>query len=212
MRPVLFFFLALLAAFPALAGHATDFAAAEAVFHKAGEGDGAAVEEAVRRFEQLAAGGGSAALLYSAYLGAAQSMQGREAWMPWNKMRATERGLATLDKALRRLEAEHDREWVRGAPISLEIRLVAATTFLALPSLFNRFDAGKQILRDAFASPAYAAAPGEIKARLHRQAALAAQRDNNARDEVAHLKQALEALPAGAAADVMRRRLQELGA
>lgn len=204
--------LALLATLPAFADQAADFAAAEAVFQKAVGGDGAAVDESVRRFDKLAAGDGPPALLYSAYLGAAQAMQGRQAWMPWSKMRATERGLATLDKTLRRLDAAFDRELVRGAPISLEVRLIAASTFLALPSLFNRFDSGKQLLREAFASPAYAAAPGGIKARLHRQAAIAAQHDKNPRDEAAHLKQALEALPAGPIADAARRRLQELGA
>jgi len=211
MHILISLFLALLATVPAFADQAADFAAAEAVFQKAVGGDGGAVEEAVRRFDKLAAGDGPSALLYSAYLGAAQAMQGRQAWMPWNKMRATEHGLATLDKTLRRLEAAHDRDLLRGSPVSLEVRLVAATTFLALPSLFNRFDSGKQILREAFASPAYPAAPGELKARLHRQAAIAAQHDKNPRDEVAHLKQAIEAATAGPTAEAARRRLQELG-
>lgn len=174
-----------------------DFATAQAVFFRATDGDGGATEEAVRRFEKLAAANTPQALLFTAYLGAAQTMQGRDAWLPWNKMRATERGLATLDKTLRRLEAAHDKEIFHGTPLSVEIRLVAATTFLSLPALFNRFDSGKQTLREAFASPAYAAAPGEIKARLHRQAAIAAQRDRIPRDEAAHLKQALEATAAG---------------
>lgn len=41
----------------------------------------------------------------------------------------------------------------------------------------------------------------EVKARLHRQAAIAARRDNNSR-----------AVPAGPTAEAARHRLQELGA
>lgn len=203
--------LALSAAAPARADLAADFASAEAVFAKAAAKDSSVTDDAVRRFEQLSAADSPMSPLFMAYLGAAQSMQGRDAWMPWNKMRATERGLDTLEKALRRLEPRHDRELARGAPVSIEVRLVAATTFIAVPAMFNRYDQGKQALRDAFASPAYAAAPAEIKARLHQQAALAAGRDKNPSEEAAHLKQALEAAPAGAIAEAARRRLQELG-
>lgn len=215
MRFAFSLFLMLLAGLAQLAPAApmadADFAAAQAIFLQAVAGDGGAVEEAVRRFGKLAATDTPQAPLCAAYLGAAQAMQGRDAWMPWNKMRATERGLATLDKALRRLDAAHDKEIFRGTPLFVEIRLVAASTFLALPALFNRFDAGKQILREAFASPAYAAASGEIKARLHWQAAIAARRDKDARDEAAHLKQALATVSTGTTAESARRRLLELG-
>jgi hypothetical protein len=203
--------LALSAAAPARADLAADFAGAEAVFQKAAAKDSSATDDAVRRFEQLSAADSPLSPLFTAYLGAAQALQGRDAWMPWTKMRATERGLDTLEKALRRLEPRHDRELMRGAPVSIEVRLVAVTTFIAVPSMFNRYDQGKQALRDAFASPAYAAAPADIKARLHQQAALAAGRDKNPGEEAAHLKQALEAAPAGAIAEAARRRLQELG-
>jgi hypothetical protein len=203
--------LALAAAPAALADVSGDFAAAEAVFQKAAANDTGATPDAVRRFEQLAAADSPQTPLFTAYLGAAQTLQGRDAWMPWTKMRATERGLNTLEKALRRLEPRHDRELARGTPVSIEVRLVAATTYIAVPSMFNRYDQGKQALRDAFASPAFAAAPAEVRARLHQQAALAAGRDKNPRDEANHLKQALEAAPAGAIAEAARRRLQELG-
>lgn len=203
--------LALVAGSLAHADVLADFTAAEAVFRKAAARDSSATDKAVRRFEQLSAADSPLSPLFAAYLGAAQALQGRDAWMPWTKMRATERGLDTLEKALRRLEPRHDRELARGTPVAIEVRLVAATTFIAVPSMFNRFDLGKQALRDAFASPAFAAAPAEVKARLHQQAAIAAGRDNNPRAEAAHLKQALETEPTGAIAEAARRRLQELG-
>lgn len=203
--------LALLCAASAQADSVADFSAAEAVFRKAVANDSSATTEAVSRFEKLVSTDSPQAPLFLAYLGAAQALQGRDAWMPWNKLRATERGLDTLEKALRLLDPRHDRELVRGTPVAIEVRLVAATTFIAVPGMFNRYDQGKQALRDAFASPAFAAAPAEVKARLHQQAAIAAGRDKNPREEAAHLKLALEAAPAGAIAEAARRRLQELG-
>lgn len=105
--------------------------------------------------------------LYRAYLGAAQAIQGREAWLPWNKLRATERGLDTLDKALRQLSPAHDKVLVRGTPVSLEARLVAASTFVAIPDfIFHRADRGRQLLQDIAKSPLYAGAPAEFRARV----------------------------------------------
>lgn len=194
----------------ATAGETEDFAAAEALFHKARGGNGEAATEAAARFERLAGSDTAYAPLYLAYLGAAQALQGRDAWMPWAKMRATERGLASLDKALRRLDARHDTLLLREAPVALEARLVAATTFLALPELFHRLEAGKTALRAAFASPAFAAAPAALRAQLHRQAAIAAARDKQPQEEIAQLKKALAADPAGAVAADVRQRLREL--
>lgn len=168
--------LALTAAGPAPAGEAEDFAAAEALFQKAAAGDGSATEPAVAHFTRLATADAAAAPLYQAYLGAAQALEGRDAWMPWTKLKATERGLASLDKALRRLEARHDQVWVRQVPVSVETRLVAATTFLAVPGFFNRLDAARDALKAALASPAFAAAPPAVQARLRQQQALAEAR------------------------------------
>lgn len=197
--PYLILLLAALLTAPAAADPGFD--QARAIFLKAADGDGGAVDDAIKRFEALAAADPGRSPLFQAYLGAAQAMQGREAWLPWNKMRATERGLATLEKALRRLEPRHDTETCNGTAVALETRLVAVTTYFSLPALFNRFDAGKQLLRDAFAHPGYTAAPAEVRARLHRQAALAAARDGKPDEERQHLNQAATLAP----------HIQELG-
>lgn len=196
---------------PATAGEAEDFIRAEALFQKASAGDSGATATAVARFEQLAAADSPHAPLYLAYLGAAQAMQGRDAWMPWTKMRATERGLATLDKALRRLEDRHDTILLRQAPVAIETRLVAASTFLALPGLFHRFDDAKTVLRAALASPAFAAAPPALRAQLHWRAAAAAARDRKHAEEIEQLRQVLAAEPSGQFAAAVRQRLQESG-
>ena len=193
------------------AGQDDDFAAAAALFQKAAGGDKSAVDEAVTRFERLAAADTPYAPTLQAYLGAAQAMQGRDAWMPWTKMRATERGLANLDRALRHLEPRHDATLLRQVPVALETRLVAATTFIALPDLFHRFDSGKALLRAALSSPAFPAAPPAVRAALHRQAALVAAKEKQTHEEAAQWRLAIAADSAGEFAAAARQRLQELG-
>ncbi|MDP2811266.1 MAG: hypothetical protein Q8O34_14070 [Rhodocyclaceae bacterium] len=201
-------------AVPAGAGPMEDFAAATARFGAAAGGDTGATDDAVARLDRLAEAEPADAPhrpLILAYLGAAQTLQGRDAWMPWTKMRATERGLATLDKALRRLEPRHESARFRDAPVALETRLVAASTFIAVPGLFNRFDEGKAVLRAALGSPVFAAAPAPLRADLHRQAAIAAARDKKDGEEAAQWRLAIAAAPTGEIAAAGRKRLQELG-
>jgi hypothetical protein len=199
---------------PALAGPTEDFVAAVARFGAAAGGDAGATDDAVARLARLAEAEPADAPprpLVLAYLGAAQTLQGRDAWMPWTKLRATERGLSTLDKALRRLEPGHEAARFRDAPVALETRLVAATTFIALPGMFHRLDEGKAVLRTAFASPAFAGAPAGLRAGLHRQAAIAAARDKKDGEEAAQWRLAIAAAPAGEIAAAAQKRLQELG-
>lgn len=163
---------ALLTAGPLRAAEPAAFSEAMSLFDKANGGDGAATEPAVKALEALLAAGGPEAPLYQAYLSAAQTMQGRDAWAPWTKMKATERGLDTLDKALRRIEANHERHMVRGVPIALEARFVAASTFLTVPdSFFHRADRGRGLLQEVRNSPLYAAAPGDFRKRVEALAA-----------------------------------------
>ncbi len=187
--------------------------AAAAQFDKALAGDGNATTAAVRGFEALAAGNGPRAPLYLAYLGAVQSLQGRDAWMPWTKLKATERGLATLDKALRALEPRHDAELARGTAISLWVRLIAARTFLAVPELmFHRSERARQVLKAALAQPGFAAAPGAVRAAVHQQAAIAAGREGNIAAEAEQLRKAIAAAGSGAIVDASQKRLKEIGA
>jgi hypothetical protein len=201
----------LLAAATALAGPAEDFATAEALFQRALAGDTSSTDAAVERLAKLDLSDPAFGPLYQAYLGAAQALQGRDAWMPWNKLTAADKGLAALDKALRRLAPRHDTDMLRGAPVAVEARLVAATTFLRLPEMFHRFDDAKDMLRAAFASPAFAGSPALLRAHLHLQAAIAAGRDKKPAEERQQLQQALTAQADGPVAASARKRLQEIG-
>jgi len=105
--------------------------------------------------------------LLAAYLGSALTLQGKAAWMPWNKMKFTEQGLDQLDAALAMLKAEHGTVQVRGVPVALQTRLVAAATFVAVPDgLFHRRADGRKLLAALRADPLLAAAPAAFRAEV----------------------------------------------
>lgn len=105
--------------------------------------------------------------LYSAYIGSALTLKGKAAWMPWNKLRYPEQGLDQLDQALATLKPEHDKVLVRDVAVSLQTRLVAAATFVALPDgIFHRRAQGAKLLAALRADPLLAAAPATFKAEV----------------------------------------------
>jgi hypothetical protein len=116
-----------------------------------------------------------------AYAGAATAMQARTTWLPWKKMSYAEDGLALLDKSLALLGPAHDAVIQNGTPGALEVRFVAANTFLAVPGFMNRAARGAKLLADVLASPLFAQAPLGFQGSVWmRAAALAAQEQRNA--------------------------------
>ena len=105
--------------------------------------------------------------LAAACLGSALALQGKAAWMPWNKLKYTEQGLDQLDAALAMLKPEHGAVLVRGVPVSLQTRLVAAATVVAVPDgLFHRRADGRQLLAALRADPLLASAPPAFRAEV----------------------------------------------
>lgn len=120
--------------------------------------DDAGVEAALEQFSKLLAAEPGNPLLM-VYTGAATALRARAALLPWKKMSHAEDGLAQIDKALQLLQPSHDQVLHRGTPLSLETRFVAANTFLALPSMFNRGPRGTKLLAEIQASPLFAQSP-----------------------------------------------------
>ena len=142
------------------------FEAALTQFNRARQGDAGQLDSAITAF-QAAPGNPALQPLYTAYLGSAQTLKGKAAWLPWNKLKFTEQGLDQIDQALASLRPEHDRLLVQGTPTSLLTRLAAAATFVALPDgLFHRRAAGKALLGEIRRSPLLASAPTGFRAEL----------------------------------------------
>jgi hypothetical protein len=174
MRALALVLLSLLASLPARASPGAQFADAFLAFQQAREGRDNRIEPAIAAFEALAKAE-PANPVYAAYLGSAISLKGREAWMPWNKMKFAEQGLDHVDRALASLRPEHDRQLLRGVPASLETRFVAANLFLALPDgIFHRRAAGRKLLEAMLKEPALAGAPEPFRASVLKAAAQAA--------------------------------------
>ncbi|NDY90223.1 hypothetical protein [Ideonella livida] len=131
-------------------------------FQRAAEGDKEAMEAAA---EALAAAlrQQPANLTLLAYAGASQTMLANTTMLPWKKMRFADDGLAQLDKALAQLNAAHEAPDLRGVPTVLEVKLLAANTFLAVPGFFNRSERGARLLHEVLRNPLLASAPASFK-------------------------------------------------
>lgn len=127
-------------------------------FLLASEGQDAALASALAGFDALSQAEPASPVLL-AYRGAATAMQARTTYLPWRKMAYAEDGLALLDKALAMLQPAHDAPGQRQIPAVLDVKLVAANTFLALPAMMNRRDRGVKLLGEVARSPLLPSAP-----------------------------------------------------
>lgn len=157
-------------------------------FSNASAGDKAAVEPAVAEFDALLKADPANPLLM-AYAGAATAMQAGTTFLPWKKMGLAEDGLALIDKSLALLSPAHDAPMQRGTPGSLEVRFVAANTFLAVPGFMNRSARGTKLLNDVLVSPLFEKAPLPFQGAVWMRAAALATQDKRADDARRYLNE-----------------------
>lgn len=159
------------------------YGAAMAAFDRALAGDEAAIAQAAAQFRALMAAD-PAQPVYRAQAGSATCMLATTTLLPWKKMGHVEDGLALLDKAVAQLTPAHDTQRVGGVPASLQVRFTAASTFGALPGMFNRGERGARLLDAVLKSPLLADAPLPFRASVWLRAAdsaASAQRTDEAR-------------------------------
>lgn len=147
---------------------------ARAVFLRGVDGDRRAVRDATQRFRVLSQNYPQEPV-FVAYIGACETLQGRDAPNYIEKRRMTEEGLGDINRALEMLSAGTDRQ----SPRYLDTLLVAANTFIHIPSFFNRYEEGRRLLQEILTYPTFdGMAPG-FKAATYMAAALVAQGDGN---------------------------------
>jgi len=186
------------------------FSAARQQFVAGASGDAAARDAAIESFEKLA-GSQPGNPVYLAYHGAGLTLRGRDALMPWDKMKFTEKGADLIEKALSLLAPEHDTQLLAGTPASIETRLVAANTLLALPDFMNRRSGGKRALQAALDSQALAQAPAPVRANLFSLAARVAADEKRSTDEIGYLRQVVATQATTPHVAKAAARLKELG-
>lgn len=170
----------------AWAGPAAPLEAAYQEFTLARTGDPAAIERAASAFDTLLKAEPTNPLLM-AYAGASTSLRATTTWLPWQKMRFAEDGLAQLDKALALLSPAHNTALPQQVPAALEVRYVAAATFLAVPGFMNRGARGKKLLTEVADSPLLVTAPLSFRGDVWLRAADLAFKDDRKQDAQKYL-------------------------
>ncbi len=162
------------------------------LFSQASGGDEAAIDKAADGFEALLKAEPSNPVLM-AYFGAATSMKATTTMLPWRKMSFAEDGMAALDKALALLSPTHDAVVQHQTPGSLEVRFVAASTFLAVPGFMNRGARGAKLLGEVLASPLLATAPAGFQGSVWMLAAKQAVKNKRSDEARNYLNQVIKA-------------------
>lgn len=165
----------------AQAADTTAWQRAMASFGAATGGKSDAVEPAAAQWRALS-DADPADPVARAYAGAATSMRATTTILPWRKLSWADDGLALLDKALAQAAADPDRKSPSGVAAGLEVRFVAANTFLALPSMFNRGARGARLLDEVTRSAQLAAQPPGFQAAVWLRAGDFARAEKRADD------------------------------
>lgn len=163
----------------ALAVPEAQFQSAFNQFLQASAGDSAALDNAAEAFSGLLKGEPANPVLL-AYAGATTAMKAGATMLPWKKMSYAEDGLAQLDKALAMLTPAHEAPVHNGTPGVLEVKYVAANTFLAVPGFMHRHERGNKLLGEVLESPLLATAPLGFKGTVWLKAATEASKANDA--------------------------------
>jgi hypothetical protein len=190
-------------------GAAQRFLAATREFETARAGSSEATPLAHAAFQDLLAGD-PANPLYMAYYGSTLALQARDSRFPWQRISLVRECIATLDRAVSLLKPADDQRRVRDVPLSLETRLVAVATYVALPEFFHRLPVAKQQLALAMGSPAFGGASSELRGRFYYEVALVAQAEGQPDSERAALRQVLQLAPASLDLQEVRARLARL--
>jgi hypothetical protein len=186
------------------------FLKAAGKFEDARAGSSEATPEAQAAFRDLLAADPNNPL-YRAYYASTLAMQARDSRLPWQRINLIRESIVALDKALGMLKPQDDLRLMRGMPLSLETRLVAIATFVALPEVFHRLPVAKQQLAIAMGSPSFATAPAELRGRFYYELALVAQAEGRPEAERTALRQVLLYAPASLDLAEVRARLTKLG-
>jgi len=185
------------------------FIEAQALFEQSLRGDESVTDQAYEKFATLV-GLHPEKPEFLVYWGSSQALQARDTWMPWTSLKLAEGGLIKIDKALSMLEIKHDQQKVRGSIISMEIRLVAISTFLKVPNFLNRFQPAKQLFTDTTQHSAFNKASDEVRSRIYFLGAKIACRQDNIIQERDYIMTGLSIHSQTYQAEQARIRLQDI--
>ena len=164
--------LALLVSSQAMAFSEPQFQSAFQQFIQSGKGS---EEAAATAFNELLKQDPASPLIM-AYAGASTGKLAVPTMFPWKKMSYAEDGMAMLEKALQLAAANENAQGHGSTPVILEVKYVAASTFLAVPAFMNRGPRGTKLLNEVLEHKQFdKAEPGFRGSVLMRAASLATE-------------------------------------
>ena len=95
------------------------------------------------------------------YLGASETLKGRDAFWPWSKLKWTENGLARMDKALMMITDDDWQHQYQQMPLALQMQAQAAIVYTSVPDMFAVNERGNQLFEQVFADPRFQQIPAE---------------------------------------------------
>nr|WP_262359088.1 hypothetical protein [Vibrio mimicus] len=146
-------------------------------YNQAAQGDTQLVEPLYTELENLIEQEGATALSL-VYLGSTRTLMGRDAFLPWKKMRFSEEGLATIEKGLSLLnrDASSPEARLNGLPTRMLTVAIAAATYTSMPDMFNHFERGYALYLTLLSEPDFQAQPFAATAWIYHLAIVAALR------------------------------------
>ena len=162
------------------------------IYNQAAQGNEDLVEVAYERLNDTLQQDGATPLTL-VYLGSTETLMGRDAFLPWNKMKYVEKGLSTIDKSLVLLKDAdqpiHEQPRVQGLPDSYLTRAMAAVTYTSLPDMFNHFDRGYDLFLSLLAEDEFQQQHFSATSWIYRYAITASIRAEDLTQAQAWLKQ-----------------------
>ena len=101
------------------------------------------------------------------YLGSSHTMMGRDAMMPWSKLKHSETGLEEMAMALRLLNEDNSNRLFQGMPVYLHVKSIAGITFTQVPEFFGRQEEGFYLLKDSLEDTNFQQLPEQAKTYLY---------------------------------------------
>ena len=98
--------------------------------------------------------------LIGIYIGALDCLIGRDAWMPWNKMRYVNRCTDAMDKAMKQVQDQADPR------DQLQAHLERGFVNANLPSMFNRQELAIEDFEAVIAAPGWASLDEQLRSQI----------------------------------------------
>lgn len=125
--------------------------------------------------------------LLMSYAGAATAKSSLDKFATAEKITALQNGTAMVEQALQL--ADHSQAMHGSVPVALEVRFVAASTYLAVPKVMNRHDKGEQLLKDVIDARQFAQTDVNFRGAVWMRAATLAAEKNQADEAKKYLNE-----------------------